>query len=177
MPDRLNPQLAFLGAFADEFHSALAVEKWWSLAVVGLSDRDQYRHWTPTMVVQRLDEILNVSAAVRIATNAVPAHKDVALVQFIETSDYTNQKLVLLGVVGQLENLTRSCPPEMGKIVTDYRRVLAEYLQKRANSAKDAWADKKSVIRQIKTLDVIREDLRHYDPAVSKAVAQTGAGK
>src|SRR5581483_12318180 len=56
MPRFLNPQFAFLHSFSSEFHSALAVEKWWSLAVVNISDVDQYRHWSPAMVVQKLDE-------------------------------------------------------------------------------------------------------------------------
>ena len=172
----LNPQLAFLKAFAMHFGSALEIEKWWSVTALNLTGRDHRMNWTQTVSLQRLDEILTVSAQLASPVGAPPRPRPLRLQEAISQFDFSHQQRLFANTLRQLEFLQRNAPPDFSRLVTDYRTTLATYLQERGRIelrsdfrnrvAGGHIAVTQITLKQLDLLDVIREDFRQAaDPA------------
>lgn len=169
----LNPQLAFLQAYRGHFQSVLDVEKWWSVSLVNFTGRDQHLRWGPGASLQRLDELMHATVELRTGTNALPKRAEVSLQRLLEQTEYANHRTALAHLTQQLMALQWNAPPDLSKLVNDYRMAIVDYLQKREKAARDSAPSHKlmlrEVIQQLDLLDVIREDFRKADLAEVEA--------
>ncbi|GDY20070.1 hypothetical protein LBMAG56_14150 [Verrucomicrobiota bacterium] len=166
----LNPQLAFLKAFNGHFRSALEIEKWWSVTVINLTGRDQHMNWTQSIALQRLDEILHTAVQAPTAGGELARRQNLRLQDGLMQLDFPQQRQVFTQTVRQLEILQWNAPRDLSRLVLDYRKTLADYVQERGriemradlrNRIQGAHnAVIQNTIRQLDLLDVIREDFR-----------------
>ena len=166
----LNPQLAFMKAFGEHFQSALEVEKWWSATALNFTGRDHRMNWTQAVSLQRLDEILQLPLEAQNAAGQLTRRKSVRLQDAIPQLDFAQQRVFFTSTIRHLEILQGNAPPDLSRLVIDYRNTLANYLQERGRA--DTRADQRNrilgahaaitadAIRQLDLLDVIREDFR-----------------
>ncbi|MBI5775532.1 MAG: hypothetical protein HZA89_17565 [Verrucomicrobia bacterium] len=177
LPNYLNPQLAFLQAFAAHFQSPLDVEKWWSITLVNFTGRDQHSRWSTADVLQRLDEILRSPVERRAGTNNLPQRGELPLQQFFSQMDFAQQRPLVQQRMQQLQFLQWNAPSELARLIADYHAALAAYLQRRDNlgaapvrgrapdSARLAAAE---AVKQLDLLDVIRQDMSAGEKPVAK---------
>ena len=95
---------------------------------------------------------------------------------------YPQQKESLQKTINQLRALQWNVPPDMLKLVDDYRVTLETYLQKRNKAAGETDVRGgpatglhpfvRETVAKLELLDVIREDFRKYgSPATPRAAA------
>ncbi len=181
LPEYLNWQFAFYRGFNPHFRSPLEVEKWWSVTLLNFTGRDQHLKWTAEASLLRLDEILRAPVAVRAAANALPERAEVKLQWLFTKMKYAQQKEVLQKAVNQLRALQWNVPPDMLKLVDDYRFTLETYLQKRnkvvgetdvkGGPASGMHPFVRETVAKLDLLDVIREDFRKFGPPATSPTA------
>lgn len=181
LPEYLNWQFAFYRGFNAHFHSPLEVEKWWSVTLLNFTGRDQHLKWSAEASLQRLDEILIAPVAVRATARALPERADVKLQMLFTKMKYAQQKEALQKTINQLRALQWNAPPDMLKLVDDYRVTLETYLQKRNKAAGETDVRSgaatglhpfvRETVAKLELLDVIREDFRKYGSPATPRVA------
>ncbi len=166
----LNPQLAFMKAFGEHFQSALEVEKWWSATALNFTGRDHRMNWTQAVSLQRLDEILQTPLEIQNAAGQPARRQSARLQDGLRQLDFAQQRQLFTGTLRHLEILQGNAPPDLSRLVIDYRDTLANYLQERGRA--DIRSDLRNritgahaaimeaTVRQLDLLDVIREDFR-----------------
>ena len=130
-----NWQTTFLRAFSSDFANQLAVEKWWTLQVVHFVGRDPMHLWTVAESWQKLTDLLRASVAVRHARGDLPTHADVTLQTVIRQWEPLRQTPTIRGKINELEMAQLRVAPPFIVLVSDYRRVLALYLERRERAA------------------------------------------
>ena len=130
-----NWQTAFLRAFSPEFANQLAVEKWWTLQAVHFVGRDPMHLWTVAESSQKLADVLRANVAVRRASDDLPTHADVTLQTVIRQWEPLRQTPTIRGKINELEMAQMRVAPAFMVLVSDYRRVLALYLERRERAA------------------------------------------
>ena len=183
LPRHMNWQFAFLSAYQSHFRSALDVEKWWSVTVVNFLGRDQHAKWSVPVGLQRLDEILRSPVEVHLMTNAVPQQTEIRLQNLLEQVDYSRQRPVIQTMMTQLRMLQWSVPPDLLKLVDDYRFTLETYLAKRdgmiapgggkGGGPPAAYTLVRDAVKQLDLLDVLRSDFKKY--GMAPVTAASGA--
>lgn len=181
LPGYLNWQFAFYRGFDAHFRSPLEVEKWWSVTLLNFTGRDQHLKWSAEASLQRLDEILLAPVAVRAAANTLPEHAEVKLQVLFTKMKYPQQKEALQRTINQLRGLEWNVPPDMLKLVDDYRATLETYLVKRNKAAGETDVKGgpasgphpfvRETLEKLEVLDVIREDFRKYGPPATPPTA------
>jgi len=171
LSQHLNWQFAFLRAFRPRFQSALDVEKWWSVTVVAFVSRDQHAKWPVEAGLLRLEEILRSPVEVRQSTNALPELAEIRLQALIEKIDYPRQRPALQTIVSQLKLLEWTAPPDLLKLVDDYRFALEAYVAKRdrlggggdaRSASQPAYPLVRATVKQLDLLDELRADFRKF---------------
>lgn len=178
LPRFLNPQLAFLQAWRERFNSMLDVEKWWSVALVHFTGRDQQLRWSQAASLQRLEELLRTTIEVRTGKNTLPERAQVPLQRMLEQSEFANHQAALAHLTQQLLALQWNAPADLSRLVGDYRATIFSYLQKRGKEEADTRGKAppgnkvtvRDTVQQLDLLDIIREDFRKAD------LAEAGAG-
>ena len=130
-----NWQTAFLRAFAPHFANQLAVEKWWTLQVVHFVGRDPMHLWTVVESWQKLADLLRASVAIRRANDDLPTHAEITLQTVIREWEPLRQTPTIRGKINELEMAQMRVAPPFMVLVSDYRRVLAMYLERRERAA------------------------------------------
>ena len=182
LPEYLNWQFAFYRGFNAHFRSPLEIEKWWSVTLLNFTGRDQHLKWSAEASLQRLDEILLAPVAVRATAKELPERADVKLQMLFTKMKYAQQKEALQKTINQLRALEWNVPPDMLKLVDDYRMTLETYLQKRSKAAGETDVRGgpatglhpfvRETVARLELLDDIREDFRKYgSPAAPPAAA------
>ena len=174
LPAYLNNQLAFQRAFAAQFPTPLDAEKWWSVAWMDFTARDQRMRHTLAHSLGQLDEILAAPISVRLGTNAVPGRKDLPLREIIAHTEFTQHQNAITQAILQLQLLQAAAPIELVRIISDYRQTLLTYLRRRSDfksvsKSADAKIATKDAIEKLDLLDVIRGDFRRLDTPITKA--------
>lgn len=181
LPQHLNWQFAFMRAFNSQFKNALEVEKWWSVTVVSFLSRDQHAKWPAAAGLQRLDEILRPTVEVRHSTHALPQRAELRLQALIERMDYPQQRIALQTIVSQLKLLEWTAPPDLLKLVDDYRFALESYVAKRDRlggggdakaASQPAYPLVRATVKQLDLLDVLRGDFKQY--GITPVAASSG---
>jgi hypothetical protein len=132
LPQYFNWQTAFLKAFHPHFARLLDLEKWWSLRSVSFAGRDPAHPWPVAESWRKLDEALHLPAQVRAAANQLPSGAaSIPLQMIVSEWDSVRQTAALRGRLQQLDLLRQHLAPELLPLLTDYRRVLAGYLEGR----------------------------------------------
>jgi hypothetical protein len=165
-----NWQTAFLRAFSSEFPNQLAVEKWWTLQVVHFVGRDPMHLWTVAESSQKLADLLHASVAVRRASDDLPTPGAVTLQTVIREWEPLRQTATIRGKINELEMAQMRVAPPFMVLVSDYRRTLTGYLERRERAASTfakLWLFSPSVARvageatqQLDELDAQRAALR-----------------
>jgi hypothetical protein len=129
LPHYYNWQFAFLNAFHDSFKGPLDVEKWWSLQLVHFTGRELAETWSPEKSWQKLDELVRSAVQVRIGTNELPLHAEVALQTIIRDWPTARQAPALENKMLELQMLRLRLSRDLGPLVDDYCRTIESYLQ------------------------------------------------
>lgn len=132
LPQHLNWQTAFFGAFSAHFQRLLDVEKWWSLVLVGFTGRDTTQGWSVAESLQRLDEALYTSVQVRLEKDEIPHNSEVSLQTVLAEWSYDQQLPMLRKKLVQLDQMRLHLAPEIVKLGGDYRSVLEGYMRARS---------------------------------------------
>lgn len=178
LPQYFNWQAAFLKAFHPHFARLLDLEKWWSLQSVSFAGRDPAHPWPAGESWRKLDEALHVPAQVRAAANQLPSGSaSIPLQRVIREWDSVRQTTALRGSLQQLDLLRQRLAPELLPLLTDYRRVVATYLEQKEKlgislaggraarpALKQLMAD---TVRQLDKLDARAKAFRVEEPQLS----------
>ena len=167
LPEFHNPQLALIKAFEPQFHSALAIEKWWSLVLVDFQGRDANLRWGENRALEHLNEILYAPVVIRANTNAVPVTREMHFQQLIRDTSFNRHKPILEQALKKLFVVQLNAHRDLARLINDYRLTIHEYISKRdaVDDAKGAATPnvivaKKSTIDQLDLLDGIRFDYK-----------------
>ena len=179
LPRYLNSQLTFLESHRAQFGTMLEVEKWWSLTSLNFSSRDRFAKWSHAASLARLDEILQIPMEVQAAATAPAQPARLRLQELLEKAEYPAQKELLQRTVTQIQLLQLNAPPELARLMNDYRVALLGYLRQRDQSGVEGprgqpsstvAAAMREVRQQLDLLDVILGDFRKYTPTSAKTV-------
>jgi hypothetical protein len=129
LPRYYNWQFAFLDGFHEYFHESLEVEKWWSLQLVHFTGRALAENWTAEQSWQKLDESVRSAVQIRIGTNELPLHAEIALQSIIRDWPLPRQTQALQTKLSELQMLRPRLTHEFIDLADDYCRVLETYLQ------------------------------------------------
>jgi hypothetical protein len=124
-----NWQFAFLHAFHDLFAGPLDIEKWWSLQLVHFTGRELAQTWAPEESWQKLDELVRSAVQIRIGTNELPLHAEVALQTIIRDWPQARQTQALETKLQELQMLRPRLAQEVIPLVDGYCRTIDNYLQ------------------------------------------------
>lgn len=154
LPDHLNWQTAFLRAFAGHFRRLVDADKWWSLQVVRMTGQEPNRQWTVVETLRQLEDILDTPIEVRDGSDELPTTTLAGLPALLQRCDFDRQEPLLRQKMEQLAALLPRVPSGTARLIEDYRRTLAGYLQDRVPP--------KTAIRQ-----------RHSEPPSVRMVVNT----
>jgi hypothetical protein len=129
LPRYYNWQFAFMEAFHNSFHEPLDVEKWWSLQLVHFTGRELGENWTADQSWEKLDQSVRSAVQVRIGTNELPLHAEIALQTMIRDWPPPRQTSALETKLRELQMLRPRLTHEFSAVVDDYCRVIENYLQ------------------------------------------------
>lgn len=125
-----NWQTAFREAF--HFERMLDVEKWWALAVVEFTTRDQRQAWSTSLSLQKLDALLATRLEIHNATNSLPETRLVDLAYLLEHTDWDIQAEALNEKISQLSFIAPHFAPQVGSLALEYKQAFESYLGRRA---------------------------------------------
>ncbi len=182
MPRHLNWQFAFLGGYSARFHSLLEVEKWWALRLANARGRDQVQGWSREASRDKLREVVHLPTQVRASPRSLPESSEISLQKLIELWDFPAQRQALDGVIRKLVSLRANCAPEVVGLVTEYQRVLEQYLglrvqagyEPRQNKGRSPVSAQRVVQQTLKELDALdaRLEARRQPPSTISAPAR-----
>lgn len=124
-----NWQFAFQHAFRDTFAGPLEIEKWWSLQLVHFTGRELTENWTEEESWQKLDEAVRSAVQIRIGTNELPLHAEVALQTIIRDWPAASQTQALETKRSELQMLRPRLARDLAPLVDDYCRTIEVYVQ------------------------------------------------
>lgn len=130
LPRYYNWQFAFLQAFQPWFKRPLDVEKWWELNLTHVTGRNQGETWPVTETWERLDEILSATVEVRSKPDELPQTARVSIQDVLREWERAQRLPILREKLAQLDLLAVRSAPEFRVIISDYRQLLQDYLQK-----------------------------------------------
>ncbi len=180
LPRYWNSQLAFIESHRAHFGTMLDVEKWWSLAALNFGNRDHFAKWSHAASLARLDDILQVPVEVQPAATAPAQAARLRHQEALEKLEYPAQRALLQRTAGQIQWLQLNAPPDLARLMNDYRVTLLGYLRQRDLAGTEgprgqpslpAATAIKEAQQQLDLLDVILGDFRKYAPASAKTVA------
>jgi hypothetical protein len=179
LPDYLNWQLAFLGAFHETFEQALDVEKWWALELTQFTDRDLMHLLTPEESSRQLDAVFQFPIDVRIGV-APPMRTDINFQTIIRGWSRPRQLQTLKEKIWELGLLRMRISPEFVPLLDQYRQVLQDYYKRRsvstrllANLGIISDHSVQEAIQRLDALDVQRANLRPQLQVPLAASAET----
>lgn len=180
LPRYWNSQLAFIESHRTQFGTMLDVEKWWSLATLNFGNRDRFAKWSHDASLARLDEILQLPMEVQPVATAPAELARLRLQEVLEKAEYPAQKALLQRTASQIQLLQLNSPPDLARLMNDYRVTILGYLRQRDSAgiegprgqlAPSSVAAVNEARKQLDVLDVILGDFRKYAPASAKIVA------
>jgi hypothetical protein len=135
LPRHLNWQTSFLQAFGQHFGRLLDIEKWWAVEIANLTGRTDTLTLPIEPALQKLDQLLRITARVRSTPQDLPHTAQVALQDVMEQWSYDRQRPALRDISNQLAPFRWSVPTELLTLVDAYRAVLDRYLIQRERAA------------------------------------------
>ncbi|MBI3879690.1 MAG: hypothetical protein HY301_06455 [Verrucomicrobia bacterium] len=128
----LNWQTSFLKTFNPPFGRLIDVEKWWAVTVATFTGRNQWQMWSPDVALEKLDEAVLVQVETRTVADGQAARTTVRLQTVVREWDAKRQKPALLAAGSRLAQMRHNVPPELVRLVDEYRVALDEFLTRRA---------------------------------------------
>lgn len=135
LPRYYNWQTAFQMAFHEDFSEPLDVEKWWTLQTVSFVMHGRNPLWTPAISREKLGEILSVAVDLRASSNALPALAEISLQSALRELDYAQQAPIFQTKLRDLELAQFQMSEPFATLASEYRRILADYLNGRSGVA------------------------------------------
>jgi hypothetical protein len=179
LPNFLNWQFAFLRAFENRFATPLDVEKWWSVNLVNFTTRDADARLPWNSALGRLDALLRTAVEHRAGGERLPERREVSLQELLQQTEFAQQRPALHRLTSQLLRLQMELPPDLMRLVNDYRVTLEKYLNRRATASDPKLPGRmaapivRETVEQLDLLDVVREDFRRYGHALRPAPTAT----
>ncbi len=183
LPDYFNWQTALLRAFHPHFGKQLDLEKWWALQAAYFTGRDASQTWSPEESWNKLDETLRAPVLVRQAKSDLPRRAEVPLSTVIRDWEVLRQTQVLRERLSSLDFLRQRVADDLVALVDEYRRVLADYLDRRGKTgmtmpgrgrnAPGAKSVVSETLRQLTALDARRQAAKPTPASAAKVQAET----
>jgi hypothetical protein len=180
LPQCWNWEVALLRSFPTDFGRMLDLEKRWAVDVLAFTARDEAQVWSTARALDRLDELLIVSAQVRVDSGSLPERKPFTLQQVIGNWGLAQQTGVLQQKLSALQAARFNSPPALVPLIDSYFHTLAAYLQKRnmADHTPDnrmqptlnASLVAQDAIHELEQLDKRREALRPENQISAKSL-------
>jgi hypothetical protein len=184
LPESLNWQTSFLGAFRPHFPRLIDADKWWALTVVHVTGRDPFSIWSREETWRQLEEILATPIQVRLQPGELPISIPVKLQNVMAEWDYDRQAPLLWQKVNHLQALRLRAAQELTDLIESYRQALDFYLQRHRSPAQAPSAPKKTpfdhamtlneTVKKLDELDARREFLRQQTNPKTAAVLPRG---
>jgi hypothetical protein len=183
LPQYYNWQLALLHAFPNEFQRTRDIDKWWALHSLYFTGHELSQAWPFEESLNKLDQVLRMSAEVRTGTNDLPLEADVTLQTVLRDWEPERQREAIRSTLHELELLRlRTALPLVG-LLDEYRQTLSNFLQDRdrtgflglrRNAVQRQVAE--AAIQRLDALDTRRVALRKQAPAPGSS-APLAAGR
>jgi hypothetical protein len=154
LPATWNWQTAFRSAYG--FQSMLDVEKWWTLATVEFTSRDQRQAYSKTASAQKLDDLLKTRVEIRAATNSLPEIRQLELTALLHENNWTLQRAAVVEKIQQLSLTVPLLFPEVAALAAEYGRTLETYLNKRDKDVRPTLRMPIEVYRQTLVTEAVR---------------------
>jgi hypothetical protein len=129
LPTRFNWQTAFLQAFASQFDSLRALERWWLLQTVHFTSRSVTEHWSEAESWMRLDEVLLASVQIHAVSNALPARSTVTLQSALQEWPAAAQRALLAVKIQELGSIRLRLATNAVPLADQYRLVLESHVR------------------------------------------------
>ena len=140
LPTCRNWQMAFLGAFRENFARPLDLEKWWSIRVLAFAAHANGPRWTTAMSRIRLAELLGVPVAFRSDASALPVPAEVPLQTALKNFAPAQRDAVLRTKLRDLELAEFRLAPPFNVLAEGYRSLLADFLGEKKTAGHNASA-------------------------------------
>ena len=126
LPRHRNNQHAFMTAMG--FKSMLQAEQWWSVAQIQFRSRDAMNRWYPQVALDHLSNALNIPMSQVDNLPGKPRTVFLSLPQFMKEAPDDLQRTQLTALIQQLLVIQLNAPPNVARLVQDYRATLRLYL-------------------------------------------------
>src|SRR5262249_50132296 len=120
LPDSLNWQTAFLGAFRPHFPRLIDADKWWALTVVHVTGRDPFSVLSREETWRQFEEILATPIQVRLQPGELPISISVKLQNILAEWDYARQSSLLGQKINHLHALRLRAAQELTDLIDGY---------------------------------------------------------
>jgi hypothetical protein len=132
LPEHRNWQAAFLRAYREYFPRIVEWDKWWSLLLVNIANRDLSVAWSPEETWSKFEEILTTPVQVHVSEEELPMTAQASLQSIVMEWEHRRQMEVLKLKLNHLNALRVRASQEVIGLVDDYRQVLDVYLRERS---------------------------------------------
>jgi hypothetical protein len=163
LPGCWNWETALLHAFPSEFQSLLDVEKRWAVDLLAFIARDPTEVWSRVSSLGKLDEVLAVTAQVRITSDMLPQRKVLTLQQVITNWSFATQVPVLQQKISLLAVLRYHAPPDFVPLINGYETSLSGYLQKRSAAVRPPETRMQPTFNGVLAVDDVIRELAELD--------------
>jgi len=160
LPKFMNWQMAFLRGFKPHFGRQLDVEKWWALQAEFMTGRDENGLWALTESWAKLDQMLRAPVQVRREKSDLPSVTEVPLTTVIRDWDFGRQAPTLRRKLTELNSGRARIALELLPLVDEYRRLIADYLNHRDNTAA-TFAGRRGDVSNVRLL--VRETMKQFE--------------
>jgi len=163
LPKHKNNQHAFLTAFNHK--SMLKAEQWWMLTQTQFRSRDAFNRWIPDIAMARLTDALQISVMHPTETGTTLQRGLISIQEFIKTGALEEHQAKVKSITQKLLMIQFNSPPEVARLVRDYRATLEFYLgnKTKLNLSRKPTAQKallELTLQQLNKLDIIFSDLQ-----------------
>ena len=156
LPDRYNWQIAFLGAFHEDFGRLLDVEKWWTLRLLHFLGREATQTWPLEESWRKLEQALRPAVEVRGSTNELPLPSETTLQGVVGAWETGPQTRTIEAKLRELQVLRPQLAPDVAPLADEYRQTLQSYLEQSRKSRSFLTIRKKKVYRQAQIMALER---------------------
>ncbi|HEY6167181.1 MAG TPA: hypothetical protein VI454_04020 [Verrucomicrobiae bacterium] len=168
LPRDLNWQVTFLRVYEKQFKRLLDVEKWWAVNLAAFTGRNRWQMWPADVALANFENVLLIDVEVRSSPKALPQKSTVTLQSVIQEWSFERQQDALRRVAVRLGQARLNTPPELLRLLDDYRATLQTYLSKRATGVAPVRGQPfpnvngfaREAAHRLDTLDAERENLR-----------------
>jgi hypothetical protein len=125
--------------------------------------RDPTEVWSRVSSLDKLDEVLSVSAQIRVTSDTLPQRKVLTLQQVITNWNFSVQVPVLQQKISLLAVLRYHAPQDFTPLIDGYESSLSAYLQKRFAAGRPPETRMQPTFNSVLAVDDVIKELAELD--------------